>query len=159
MNESLTCFHNMMENSTNKQLKQQCPKACISIQYSITFEDTLIDKQAEYLKLAKSFGEDWKNYILDETSTLFYADWENTIYEYNNEVKLMTRTSLVHVNFIKPEATLITKDAKVTFADQLGNIGGTFGVFLGLSFVGILDLMIVCFQWMYGMYEQFSLSQ
>ena len=32
----------------------------------ITFEDILIDKEAEYLKLARSFGEDWKNYILDE---------------------------------------------------------------------------------------------
>ena len=155
MKESLTCFHTTMKNLTNKQLKQQCPKACISTQYSITFEDTLIDKKAEYLKLARSFGENWKNYILDETSALFYADYENTL-TFGNEVKLMKRTSLVHVNFIKPEATLITKDAKVTFADQLGNIGGTFGVFLGLSFVGILDFAIVCFQWMY---EQFSLSQ
>ena len=32
---------------------------------------------------------------------------------------------MIHVNFIKPEATLITKDAKVTFADQLGNMGST----------------------------------
>lgn len=32
---------------------------------------------------------------------------------------------MIHVNFIKPEATLITKDAKVTFADQLGNMGWT----------------------------------
>ena len=84
--------------------------------------------------------------ILTYMGTIFDKD--------NNEVKLMTRTSMVHVNFIKPEATLITKDAKVTFADQLGNIGGTFGVFLGLSILGILDFTIVCFQWMYKLFSQ-----
>ena len=82
---------------------------------------------------------------------MFYADHENMemmIGGEHNEVQMMRRTSLVHVNFIDSEATLITKDAKVTFSDQLGTIGGTFGVFLGLSFVGILDFLIVCLQWM-----------
>ena len=91
------------------------------------------------------FGDEWKNYISDQTSALYYADNRNTYYQ--NEVKLMARTSLVHVNFIKPEANLITKDAKVTFPDMLGTIGGTFGVFLGLSFVGILDFLIAFLQW------------
>ena len=42
----------------------------------------------------------------------------------------------------------MTKDAKVTFADKLGNIGGTFGVFLGLSFVGVLDFLILFSNWL-----------
>ena len=33
-------------------------------------------------------------------------------------------------------------NARVTFADMLGTIGGTFGVFIGLSFLGILDFFI-----------------
>ena len=149
MKESLSCFHETMENPIKHQLtKESCPKECIYTRYSIvSTTDTLINTKSELSKIARSFGDDWKNYILDETSALFYADYEIT-YKYDNEVQLMTRTSLVHVNFIEPEATLITKDAKVTFSDQLGTIGGTFGVFLGLSFVGILDFLILCMHWM-----------
>ena len=47
--------------------------------------------------------------------------------------------SLVHINYEKPGITQITKDAKVTFSDGLGNIGGTLGVFLGLSIVGLVE--------------------
>ena len=47
--------------------------------------------------------------------------------------------SYVQINFADPHATVITQDAKVTFADKVGSIGGTFGVFLGLSFVSLLD--------------------
>ena len=65
------------------------------------------------------------------------------MHDFADSIEMMARTSLVHVNFNKLEASKITKDAKVTFPDALGNIGGTFGVFLGLSFVGILDFIIL----------------
>ena len=55
-------------------------------------------------------------------------------------------TSLVQINFEDPEVTVITKDAKVTFADQLGSIGGTFGIFLGLSFLGLFEMLIEILQ-------------
>ena len=137
-----------MKNLTKEHFITECPKACVSTRYSIKPQDTLISIKSEFLKLALAFGGEWKKYILDETSALFYADYKNTI-KYENHVRLMARTSLVHVNFIKPEANVIMKDAKVTFPDMLGNIGGTFGVFLGLSFVGILDFLIACLQWIH----------
>ena len=57
----------------------------------------------------------------------------------------MKKSALINVNFEKGHALVTTKDAKVSFADMLGTIGGTFGVFLGLSFVGILDFIILTF--------------
>ena len=57
--------------------------------------------------------------------------------------------SYVQINFADPHATVITQDAKVTFADQLGSIGGTFGIFLGLSFVGLLDQFVDILQFTY----------
>ena len=145
MDEDLLCFTDTMKVPHENDLKEKCPKACISTMYSILPQDTVIFEEAKFLKLAIGFGlgEEWANYILDKKSALFYADYTST----QSQVQLMSRTSLVHVNFIKPEANLITKDAKVTFPDMLGTIGGTFGVFLGLSFVGILDFIIVCLQW------------
>ena len=89
--------------------------------------------------MKQSFGDIWDTYLSDTTPLLAepYLDYEESL------IKMMARTSLVHVNFNKLEANKITKDAKVTFPDALGNIGGTFGVFLGLSFVGILDFILL----------------
>ena len=56
--------------------------------------------------------------------------------------------SYVQINFDDPYATIIEQDAKVTFADRVGSIGGTFGVFLGLSFVSLLDEFIDLVQWL-----------
>ena len=39
------------------------------------------------------------------------------------------------------------KDAKLTLAEKIGNIGGTFGLFVRLSFVGVMDLVIRFFRW------------
>ncbi len=33
-------------------------------------------------------------------------------------------------------------DIKASFADKLGTIGGTFGIFLGVSFLGIFELFL-----------------
>ena len=77
-----------------------------------------------------SLGKEWEDYLAPE-NPMYYASgngpWQH---------------SLVHINFIRNQANVIVKDAKVTFADMLGNLGGTLGVFIGLSFVGLLDFFI-----------------
>ena len=55
--------------------------------------------------------------------------------------------SIFHIFLDKPEVTVITKDAKVTLADMVSNIGGTVGIFLGLSTLSVLDLLIDWCQW------------
>ena len=59
-----------------------------------------------------------------------------------------TPFSLVQINFGSPRATVITQDAKVTFADMVGSIGGTFGVFLGISFVSLVDELVEWCLWL-----------
>ena len=112
--------------------------------YSTTFEQDLINKE-KYLRLKQSFGDIWEIYLSDTTPLLAepYLNYYRGMHDFADSIEMMARTSLVHVNFNKLEANKITKDAKVTFPDALGNIGGTFGVFLGLSFVGILDFVIL----------------
>ena len=55
--------------------------------------------------------------------------------------------SLVHINFEDPDVTVFIKDSKLTKEYLIGNIGGTFGVFLGFSFVGLLDSIINFITW------------
>ena len=57
-------------------------------------------------------------------------------------------TSMIRVNFEDPEVTVFTKDSKLTKEFFIGNIGGLFGVFIGFSFVGLLDHIINLTTWM-----------
>ena len=54
----------------------------------------------------------------------------------------LKRTSLIRINFEDSEVLTVTKDAKITLPDMIGNIGGTLGVFIGFSFLGLLDYVI-----------------
>ena len=59
--------------------------------------------------------------------------------------------SNVHINFKSMEVTTVTKDVKVSVPDMIGTIGGTLGVFLGFSTLGmvqsLLDLLRKLNQW------------
>ena len=50
--------------------------------------------------------------------------------------------SLIQINFKLPEMPLITKDAKCTMSNVIGNIGGTFGIFLGFSTLGFAQDLV-----------------
>ena len=67
----------------------------------------------------------------------------------NLENKLK-KTSLIHINFVEKQFLTVTKDAKITIPDMIGNVGGTLGVFIGFSFLGLLDTMVEVFQYMYN---------
>ena len=56
--------------------------------------------------------------------------------------EMIEMTTLVQINFDSPDATVITKDSKYTLFDKISSIGGTFGVFLGLSIMGIIDFIL-----------------
>lgn len=89
-----------------------------------------------------NYGKNWIEYK-SPNNPLLYSD-----------PNLLRSTSLVHVNFIRNQATVTLKDARVTFADMIGTIGGTFGVFIGLSFVGILEFFIWIWNWIKEMWTR-----
>ena len=59
----------------------------------------------------------------------------------------MKKTSIVRINFEENQVLAITKDAKITIPDMVGNIGGTLGVFIGFSFLGVLDVLVEYLQY------------
>ena len=61
---------------------------------------------------------------------------------YKDIKEKMRRTSMVRINFDKKQFLTVTKDAKITVPDMIGNVGGTLGVFIGFSFLGLLDTII-----------------
>ena len=136
--EGFRCFDDKMKSSP---VIEDCPRECIFSRFITKKEDLKITTKEMFDIVMSSYGSEWKQYFADD-NPVYYAEG---FHHYGDP--LWARTSLIHVNFGTPDATIITKDARMTFADMIGNIGGTFGVFLGLSFVGILDFLLVLCQW------------
>ena len=133
------CFENKMKQYANEI--ETCPQECSNTKYSTgivseymygDFEDTF------------EFGNLWPKYLTENPQRIPKGGGCCSSYNFAQSSNWYMRyaTSLVHVNFEDHEVTVITKDAKVTFADQLGSIGGTFGIFLGLSFIGLFGMVI-----------------
>ena len=128
ISDQLKCFNDFMTHQT-------CPKSCFYTEYSVSPKVESLD-YASFDMIKDSYGDIFSAY-LSENNPMLFAD--KTIW--NQYQKIMKKSALINVNFEKGHALGTTKDATVSFADMLGTIGGTFGVFLGLSFVGILDFI------------------
>ena len=110
------------------QVLQKCLPACSYIKYkSNVLKEEELDKDSL----------DYEEIQADVVGAIFEDQQNNPYWSY------------VQINFADPHATVITQDAKVTFADKVGSIGGTFGVFLGLSFVSLLDEILDGLQYIY----------
>ena len=132
-----------MDYLKSNPLNEECSSECVTSQYSLTVEGhSDLQNYAAIYDIDSNYGKDWVEYI-SPNNPLKYSD-----------PKLLSSTSLVHVNFLRKEATVTLKDARVTIADMIGTIGGTFGVFIGLSFVGILEFFIWIWNWIKEMWTQ-----
>ncbi len=142
----MTCFDEMMYNLSINIRSDECPQACIYSGYDLTSEtyDPAL-REAVYSKMKQGRGQAWEDFLSGNNMNMGVF---HTVSEGAPPGKqLIRQVGFVQINFDHQLATLTLKDAKVTFPDKVGNIGGTFGVFLGLSFVGILDVLILVCQW------------
>ena len=64
------------------------------------------------------------------------------------------RYSIVHVYFEQPMKNVVTQDAKITLAGMVSNIGGTLGIFLGLSMVTLFDECFQIFKYIRDFFRQ-----
>ncbi len=53
------------------------------------------------------------------------------------------------INFAPGDGLIFVKDVKASFSDKLGVIGGTFGIFVGASFLGL-------YEWLSGILTRFQ---
>ena len=99
----------------------------------------------------ESFGEDFNHLFLRPEKLIQYRGFEKYYGLPTSFLKdKLKRATLVHLNFQELKVWTVTKDAKITVPDMIGNIGGTLGVFIGFSFLGLLDDLIELFQSLHG---------
>ena len=143
----MICFEDSIQNGTEDlELHGRCYKACKRIQYGLIVAENV--PMTDSLLNFESYGEEFVKYFLQPNKLLGFLGYG---YVYNQEEFLkqkLEKTSLIHINFEGAEALTVTKDAKITLPDMIGNIGGTLGVFIGFSFIGVLDDLMEFLQYL-----------
>ena len=139
------CFEEALQNETeNLDLRQNCYKACNRIQYGLGLSADL--PITDILSKFDMYGDVFVDYFFN-ISNLYGFLGEHRLQNQFLGPKLK-RKSLISINFEGPEVLTVTKDAKITVPDMIGNIGGTLGVFVGFSFIGLLDYLIEFVQYL-----------
>ena len=142
----MICYEQAIQKGEmNYDLTHNCYPACKRIKYLL--------KEAEKYPMTdtipnfESYGYDYINYFHNN----LLGDPRSSFGDMNKFLEFkLKKTSLIHINFDEAEVWTLKKDAKVTLANMIGNIGGTLGVFIGFSFVGLLKSMIDFFLYLHG---------
>ena len=136
----VTCGNEIVQNLTSHtNVVKSCQPACKFIKYTAS---SVTQKPIQgVVPSLPDYGEKVENYFKKDRGSLL-----KQLYGYNTYFmsfylsERLNRVSFVNINFDDPQVTVFTKDAKVTPYSMLGSIGGTLGIFLGISFVGLIDL-------------------
>ena len=122
-----------------------CPSKCQFVKYEahVQMEKSI----TELLSELDGFGREFKKALLNDPTIMFVQNKLTHLQYGTVKQKMYLEESiksytLVQVYFEDPQVTIITKDAKATIASMIGNIGGTLGIFLGLSTIGVIDQII-----------------
>ena len=137
------CFNKRVQNlAKDADFIGSCQPACKFIKYTAS---SVTQKPIQgVIPSLPDYGEKVENYFKKDRGSLL-----KQLYGYNKYFmsiymsERLNRVSFVNINFDDPQVTVFTKDAKVTPYSMLGSIGGTLGIFLGISFVGLIDLFEV----------------
>ena len=137
------CYEKEIINGTrDMDLKDLCYESCKNVKYSMTVAET------SYMNVnmnMDNYGEEFLNHYLKSERLHSYFGKFDTMYDFLRPK--FKKSSLVHINFEESKVFTVTKDAKITMPDMIGNVGGTLGVFIGFSFLGLLDVLIELVQY------------
>ena len=143
----MECYMKFMQDHSG--IFEKCKESCKMIKYASTLEQVTKIKNS----VLPIFGHDVEKYFKEDFAKFL------THLHYDHSTFLsrrLSKVSFVHINFDDPEALVITKDAKVTLADKVGNIGGTMGLFLGFSFFGFMTQFLEFANWLLGKCRKLS---
>ena len=155
------CFRNVtkiMKDNFNQSL---CLLECNTISYDA-------DKRVEdYLDIWK-YGQEYSDYLWRNPIGKMINDFDHDLDYYIHNMSAVEalqldnldvedsgkRYSIVHVYFEQPMKNVVTQDAKITLAGMVSNIGGTLGIFLGLSMVTLFDECFQIFKYIRDFFRQ-----
>ena len=140
-----------------------CIQECTGVQYNG-------NKRVEGHKELNSLGSEYEDFLYtNPIGDLIHGhekmksnDSTESIFNHITELDLNDigkRYSLVQVYFEHPMKTVITQDAKITLAGMVSNIGGTLGIFLGLSMITLFDDLFQFFLYFKDVLKKWPLTK
>ena len=136
--DGLLCFakvHQALEK------KYRCIRRCIRTKY-----ESEILTYSDIEDIVSTMDPSLESFIKQNPYLVFDANVEVSGYSLEGESNYLKEAlkmfSLVQINFKSIEITTVTKDVKVSIPDMIGTIGGTFGIFLGLSTLGLVQSLL-----------------
>ena len=137
------CFRKISLETQENIGEGTCPKMCTFKQYKMQTPDHVRFDAFEY-------GQEYIDYLIENPRKQLFGELQKstdindpTFHEKDRYIRENGQAfSMVQFFFHDPQMTVITKDAKVTLADMVSNIGGTIGIFLGLSMLSVLEILI-----------------
>ncbi len=146
----LACYQRVIFDSVLEEelLMTNCKPACRYIDYSATISTIIPLSKVLGNKASWPWGRHsktleqylWKGVFSLNNDQGFRKI--NPLIAFNSSYKTdrLAKMTLLNINFGEPDNTMIMQDAKVTFPDMIGNIGGTLGIFLGISMISLFDI-------------------
>lgn len=135
--------------NTDTECSDQCPEECVTTSLKYTRKITSYPPPDSSAIKARLFR------FLNVTEITGYElsayFWDNFNYDYtgrSNDWLVRSLSIEVNLNYENAKYEILTEIPKLSLNDLIANIGGTFGLFLGislLSFVEILDLLVKVF--------------
>ena len=116
--------------------------------YIYTRNKTL-SKPRTYEGLLKDYVMDKNNFIWDPVVSFFKFEGSQSYTSFVNYFKKRMIDDFVGVNIYFKSSTVfhIKKRNRVTLGNVLANIGGTLGLFMGISILSILEIIIFLVSW------------
>ncbi|RMZ96488.1 acid-sensing ion channel 1 isoform X2 [Brachionus plicatilis] len=127
---SFSVFLELIESNFKSRIKSVCPLECESVRYKVV--------KSEDRYPSESYANDLLK--MEKIKSLF-SNRSNVTYE-----ELSSDILAVNVYFEYMEQTEIKQSASVTWDGLVGSIGGTLGLFLGISVLSFAEFIDLFFQ-------------
>ncbi len=133
------CFVQVVMDFFNNS-QSKCPNQCNLIKYKLN----LAESQSSLLLSSRLDKVGLDGYFRNESLQVIVTnveDHEANLYDgdYDYAKTRLKQMSILHLTLDNDDAFVYTQDAKMTPFFLLGNIGGFVGIFLGYSFMTMVD--------------------
>lgn len=114
-------------------------------QLKLTQENVFLWRLKQILRGERGqyLGPNWADLISNESTTLIN---EGPEFQAACEDIVTKDIAIVEVEMMQNHMQKIMKQRRVQFSDKLGTLGGTLGLFTGMSFIGFVEIIFVIFQ-------------
>ena len=122
---SETIYEKFLKEDIDKQCSPSCPLECDSVNYELSLSTASYPTRVFANVLSRR-----------ESIRRHFGENETITYE-----KLKESVLALDINFAELKYTLISESASKSIVDLIASIGGTIGLFLGTSLLGIVDVI------------------